>query len=171
MQSMDVISLNIWHILIALCNLVILFLILKHFLYRPVKAMLAQRQAQLAERYETAQKAEQQALQQQQEWTQKMQQAQQQAEAVIQSASETAERRGAQIVDDAKGRAEDLIRRAQDEVRLEREKAADEIKHEIVDASVVLAEKMLQREIHPDDHRELIDSFVQQIGEQNDTDQ
>ena len=43
MQSLDIISINIWQILISLCNLVLLFLILKKFLYKPVHNVLAQR--------------------------------------------------------------------------------------------------------------------------------
>ena len=40
MQSLEVISVNIWHILISLCNLLILFLIVKRFLFKPVKKAL-----------------------------------------------------------------------------------------------------------------------------------
>ena len=49
MQSLDVISINIWHILISLCNLILLFLVVKKFLFKPVKNLLASRQAELAE--------------------------------------------------------------------------------------------------------------------------
>ena len=41
MQSLDVISVNIWQIVISLANLALLFLLLKKFLYQPVKRMLA----------------------------------------------------------------------------------------------------------------------------------
>ena len=46
MPTLDVISVNIWSILISLCNLLILFFIIKKFLYKPVRKMLAERQAQ-----------------------------------------------------------------------------------------------------------------------------
>ena len=44
MPTLDVISVNIWSILISLCNLLILFFIIKKFLYKPVRKMLAERQ-------------------------------------------------------------------------------------------------------------------------------
>ena len=47
MQSLDVISVNIWQILISLCNLVILFLILKKFLFKPVQKVTQTRRAEL----------------------------------------------------------------------------------------------------------------------------
>jgi len=43
MPTLDVISVNIWSILISLCNLLILFFIIKKFLYKPVRKMLAER--------------------------------------------------------------------------------------------------------------------------------
>ena len=42
MQSLEVISLNIWQVLISLCNLLLIFLILKKFLFKPVKKVLKQ---------------------------------------------------------------------------------------------------------------------------------
>ena len=47
MQSLDVISVNLWQILISLCNLVIIFLVVKHFLYQPVRKMLKKRQEKI----------------------------------------------------------------------------------------------------------------------------
>ena len=57
MQSLEVISVNIWHILISLCNLLILFLIVKRFLFKPVKKALEKRDADIGERYSAANEA------------------------------------------------------------------------------------------------------------------
>ena len=51
---------------------------------------------------------------------------------------------------------------------LERRKAKEDIKKEIVEVSGVLAEKMLEREINKDDHRAIIDSVIEEIGEGDD---
>ena len=56
MQSLEVISVNLWQILISLVNLFLLFLILKRFLYKPVKSVLEQRQKELDDQYEAAKK-------------------------------------------------------------------------------------------------------------------
>ena len=70
MQSMEVISINIWQILISLCNLLVLFLILKKFLYKPVKKAMAERKAAVEEQYGAAEKAERSALASKEEWEQ-----------------------------------------------------------------------------------------------------
>lgn len=51
---------------------------------------------------------------------------------------------------------------------LERKKAAAGIKKEIADVSTALTEKMIGRELREEDHRAMIDSFIREIGEDDD---
>ncbi len=163
MQSLEVISVNIWQILISLCNLLIMFLLLKKFLFKPVKKMLAERQAAIDEQYDAAAQDKERAAADRAEWEQKMTDAKQQADDMIKTATAAAERRGDQIVAEAQEKAERIVRQAETQAELERRKAQDAVKQEIVDVSALLAEKMLQREIKAADHRTLIDSFIDGI--------
>ncbi len=165
MQSLEVISVNIWQILISLCNLLIMFLLLKKFLFKPVKKMLAERQAAIDEQYDAAAADKQRAAADRAEWEQKMTDARQQADDMVKTATAAAERRGDQIVAAAEEKAERIVRQAEAQAQLERQKAQDAVKQEIVDVSALLAEKMLQREIKAADHRTLIDSFIDGIEE------
>ncbi|MDD6276212.1 MAG: hypothetical protein PUB20_05275 [Clostridia bacterium] len=54
MQNLDVISINIWQILISLCNLLIIFLLFKKFLYARVRKFVDQRKANIDEQYAEA---------------------------------------------------------------------------------------------------------------------
>ena len=58
MQSLEVISINIWSILISLANLCILYMLFKKFLYKPVKATLNARQEAIDAQYRAADEAE-----------------------------------------------------------------------------------------------------------------
>ena len=60
-QQLEIISVNIWSILISLANLVIIFLLLKKLLFKPVKKTLAARQAQVDKIYDDAAAAKQTA--------------------------------------------------------------------------------------------------------------
>ncbi len=165
MQNLDVISVNLWQILISLANLLILFLILKKFLYKPVKATLAKRQSELDERYQAAEVAEQEAHRHKADWESKMADAQAQADRIVDQATEQAKFRSDAMIDEAHQKAEALVQMAQTQAQLERRKAQEGIKREIVEVSGLLTEKMLEREINAEDHRRLIDSFIDQIGE------
>lgn len=166
MQTLEVISVNLWDILISLINLLIVFLILKKFLYQPVKKMLAAREAQIDESYTAAKNAELSALESKKSWDERMTKAQSTADEIIKTATANADRRGEAIVAEAKEKADFILRQAEADAELERKKAKNEIKYEIVNISAALAEKMLSREINEKDHEDLIDSFIDGIGEQ-----
>lgn len=167
MQTLDVISVNLWQILISLLNLVLLFLIVKYFLFKPVKKMLAKRQSEIDSQYDAASQTEKEANESRQLWQQKLSGAEGEADAIIQKATDNAKYRGEKLVAEAQEKAESIIRLAKTEAELERKKAVEGIKREIVEVSGALTEKMLEREINNEDHRALIDSFIEKIGEDN----
>jgi len=168
MQSLDIISVNFWSIFVSLCNLLILFLILKKFLFKPVEKMLKQRQDEVDLKYSEAENYKTEAENLKTNWEEKMLSADSTADDIIKTANENAKRQSDRIVNDAKSEASGIINRAKTESELERQKATDSIRQEIADVSTLISEKMIEREIKLDDHRNLIDSFINKIGEDND---
>lgn len=168
MQHLEIISINLWQILISLCNLLLLFLVMKKFLFQPVKKVLEQRRAEVDKQYALADEAVETAMAAKETWEEKMHEAKTHANTLVAKAAETAALRGDKIVAEAREKADSLIRQANYEIELERKKAAAGIRQEIVDVSTVLTEKMLNREIRTEDHRELIDSFIQKLGDADD---
>lgn len=167
MQTLDVISVNIWQILISLLNLYILFLIVKLFLFKPVKAVLAERQRELDTQYAAAEEAEREALANRRAWETKMLGAKAEADAIVQSAADQAKYRGDALIAEAQLRADSIVRMAENEADLERKKAVEGVKREIIEVSGALTERMLEREINTEDHRNLIESFLEKIGDDN----
>ena len=167
-QTLDVISVNLWQILISLANLLILFLLIKKFLYKPVKKMLAKRQEELEEQYISAENAQKKAYENERESNDRLSSARSEADAIIQNASDNAKYRGDKIIAEAQDRAQGIIRQAESEAELERKKVTGDIRRQIVEVSGALTEKMIEREVNTDDHRALIDSFIEKIGDEND---
>jgi F-type H+-transporting ATPase subunit b len=167
MQNLDVISVNLWQILISLTNLVLLFLIVKKFLFKPVKRMLTKRQQEIDGQYDAAAQAQAEADNNRRKWEASMANARSQADSILQTATEQAQFRSDAMVDEARQKADSIIRMAQTEAELERKKAEQDIKREIVEISGALTAKILDREINSEDHRALIDSFLEQLGDAN----
>jgi len=165
MQTLEIISVNLWQILISLANLLLIFLILKKFLWKPVKKVMDQRQQMVDKQFADAAAAEEKALQDKAEWEQRLQTADAEADARIQAADETARRHGDRILADAKDKAAGIIRQAEAEAVLERQKAEAGIKREIASVGAELAEKMLERELKPEDHAKMIESFLDEVGD------
>jgi len=163
MQNLSVISVNFWQIVISLVNLLILTWIIKRFLYKPVKKMLDARRAAIDEDYAQAKTAREEAEESRLNYEAAMAAAQQTTDQMIADAARTAEYRGNEIVAEAREKASEIRRQAEQDALLERKKAEDEMKHEIANVSAQLTGKLLQREINEEDHRALIDSFLNEL--------
>ena len=163
MQNLDVISVNIWAILASLANLLILTLIVKRFLFKPVKKIVDARRAAIDNDYAQAQAARDQAEESRQNYEAAMAAAKQTSDQIIADATRTAEYRSNEIISEAREKATDIRRQAEADAVLERRKAEDDMKHEIAEVSTQLTGKLLQREINEDDHNKLIDSFLNEL--------
>ena len=163
MQNLGVISVNIWAILASLANLLILTLIVKRFLFKPVKKIVDARRAAIDNDYAQAQAARDQAEESRQNYEAAMAAAKQTSDQIIADATRTAEYRSNEIISEAREKATDIRRQAEADAVLERRKAEDDMKHEIAEVSTQLTGKLLQREINEDDHKKLIDSFLNEL--------
>ena len=163
MQSLSIISVNLWHVLFALANLAIIYVIVRRFLFKPVNKVLDERRAEIDGIYAKAEKASAEAEESRLNYAAAMEAAEQTANQLIMEASRDAERRGNEIENEARAQARDIRSQAEADALLEKKKAEEDMKHEIADVSAQLTGKLLEREIRPEDHRELIDSFLQEL--------
>lgn len=166
MQDLDIISVNIWHIVISLANLIILFLILKKLLFKPVKKIVDQRQKEIESEYKKAEKTQTEADAIKAEWEGKMATAEAEADKIISDAVERADSRNEVMLYESLEKADQIIRKAKADIERERKDARETIKKEIVDVSQTLSEQIIGREINMDDHRDLIDKAIDKIGEE-----
>ena len=163
MGNLDIISLNIWHIAAALLNLLVLTWILKKFLFVPVQNLLAQRQVQVDTLYAEAEEANTAAQADRAAYEEKLAGAHAEAEEIVRSATVRADRMSDKILAEAAAKAADKMRKADADIAQEKKKAINEIKNEISGMSVEIAEKVVGREIKEDDHKALIDSFIENL--------
>ena len=163
MQSLSIISVNFWQILISFANLAILTWIVKKFLFKPVKKVLDARRETIDSAYARADEAEREAEEHRLNYAAAMTAAKQTTDQMISDAAREAERRGREIESEARDRAQEIRRQAETDAQLEKKKAEEEIRREIADVSAQLTGKLLEREVRPEDHRELIDSFLREL--------
>jgi len=168
MQPSEIISVNIWQIVVSLLNLFLLFLIIKKFLFKPVKKAIEARQSKIDAQYAEAEASLASAKESERELNEKLSVAHRTADEIVKEATELGERRKDKLVLDARSEADSIIRQAKADAELEKKKAEDDIKAQIIDVSSALTEKLIEREITVEDHRRLIDSFISEMGELND---
>ena len=153
-----------WEIVVTICNTLITFLIVKRFLFGPLRKMLAAREEEVQSMYATAEKTQTEAEQLRQEYTGRLAKAKEEAADIVSSATHRATVRSEEILKDSTQQAANMVKKAEANIALERQKALNEIKDEIGGLSVMIASKVVERDINEADHERLIEEFISKVG-------
>ena len=166
MQSLEIISVNIWSILVSLANLLIMFLILKRFLFKPVQKMMAARKQQVDQIYQDAKENRDSAINMKQEYEAHLATAREEADGLVRNAVQTAQRKGDAIVAEANSQASHLKQKAEQEIAQEKKQMLQDVRGEISDIAVSIASKVVEREVKKQDYDGFVDEFIKNVGEQ-----
>mgnify|MGYP002530924216 FL=1 len=137
------VSIGWWEILVTMCNTLITFLIIKKFLYKPVRKMLAARSEEVQSMYATAEKAQSEAEQMRSEYTERLSKAKEEAAEIVGSATRRAAERSDEILRESSQQASAMVKKAERVIEQERIKAHKELKDEVADLSVMIASKIV----------------------------
>ncbi len=159
------VSFNGWTFIAQMFNLLLQMLLFKKFLFEPVKKIIAQRQNEVGELYTAAEEAKQSAEQDKAEYSEKLLAANEEASRIVRTATERAGKQGEEIVQEAQKQAQALLKKADDDIARERVKAMNEIKNDISQMALDIAEKVVEKEIRPEDHKALIEDFIAAVGD------
>lgn len=166
MQSLDIISVNLWNTLLSLANLVIIFLILKKFLFKPVQKVMAERQNQVDKIYSDAGESLDAAREMKQEYERRLASARHEADSLIKTATRNAQRKSDQIVAEANSQASHVKQKAEAEIAQQKKQMLKDVRSEISELAVDIASKVVEREISQKDYDGFVDQFIQNVGEQ-----
>ena len=159
------ITLDGWTFLAQICNLMIQLVIFKKLLLNPVKKVIVERKAKADSQIADAEKLRTEAEAMKAEYEQNLQNARAEANQIVARAQKTATARSEEIVGEARAQAAALKQKAEADIAQERKKAVNEVKDEIGGMAMEIASKVVEREIREEDHRDLIDEFIKNVGE------
>ena len=152
-------GLYIWTILTFL----VLLTVLAKFAWGPLLRALESRQQAIRQSLDDAQQAKLELDRVQQESLQIIRQARVEGESIVASSRSEGERLRSEIRQQAKADADTIARNAQRQIQLETERALQQIRHEAVDLSVMIASKLLQRNLTKEDNDRLIEEALRQV--------
>lgn len=146
-------------------NIFLLFILLSYLLFNPVRKMLTDRQAKItAEREQTAADKEDAAALKA-EYDEKLKNVNKEVEAILSEARKKALKNQQKIEDEAKEEAARIIAHAHAEAELEKQKAADDVKKEIILVSTLMANKLVAASIDQKTQDALIEETLREIGD------
>ncbi len=164
-EFMDFVTIDMWTIIFTWGNLLILFLLLKKFLFKPVRKMMLDRENEVKSIYDDAEKSKSDAAELKVEYEEKLKNARDEAEDIIKNATRSATLKSEEIITEAHSTAAGIIKRADKQIEDEKRNAENELKNELGGLAVSIAEKVIKKELDGDKHKELIDSFISEMGD------
>ncbi len=153
-----------WEILVTICNTLITFLIVRLLLFKPVRKMMEARTEEVQTMYTSAEKAKNEAESMKSEYTERLAKAKEEASEIVSSATRRATVRSEEILKESSQQAANMIKKAENSIEMERKKAMNEIKDEVASLSVLIASKVVERDINKDDHERFIEEFIDKVG-------
>lgn len=158
------VGVNFWTMIFAWLNLLILYIFLRKLLFKPVKGMIDKRQKEIDDLYADAESSRESAGLLKAEYEEKISRANEESEEILKKAHRKAQLREEEILREADERAARTLARAEEQIELEKKKALDDIKNEVSEIAIDIAEAVIGREVSPEEHGEIIDSFIRNIG-------
>ena len=159
------VGVNFWTALFILLNTLIIFFVAKKFLFVPVMKIITERQQEIDDMYASANDAKKQAQAMQTEYQQKLSSAQQTSERLVKEAMARGQAREEEIIRKANADAAAIMDKASADIAQEKKKALNDAKDEISVIALAIAGKVVGRELDGEDQRNLVDSFIAQLGE------
>ncbi len=165
MGNLDFLSIDTGSLIFTLINTLILFLVIKHFLFGRVNKILEERKNDISSTYKKADETMANAKKLEADYNELMADAKEKSAEIVKSASQKALKRSDEIIEQAKNEAVNITKKANEEIEREKKRARSQLKNEISDIAVQIAGKVVEKEITKDDHERLINDFIENAGE------
>lgn len=165
MQTQDLVTLVPWTFIAQICNLFIQVFLIKKFLIKPVKEIIEKRKQLATKELDEARVSNEEAAKLKAEYEQNLADAKNEANEIIASANRTAVSKSEEIISNANKEAAAIRNKAEADIELERKAAVNGVKNEIGSMAVDIANKIIEREVNEEDHKKLIDEFIENVGE------
>lgn len=152
-------------ILVAIAVFV-LFTVASYNLFNPVRKVLENRAQRIKDDIENAKKEKEDAVSFKSEYDTKLKNIEKEAELILSEARKAAMKNENKIIAEAKEEASRIITRANEEAILEKKRAMDEIKQEIISVASVMAGKVVAASIDTKIQDGLLEETLKEMGEQ-----
>ncbi|WP_141603667.1 F0F1 ATP synthase subunit B [Terrilactibacillus laevilacticus] len=152
-------------ILFQLIVFVILMIIVGKFGAKPVVEMMRKRQSYIDNQIEKSESSRKEAESLLAEQKSELEKVRQEAQTIIERAKKQGESEAEGIISAAKDRADRLVVEAREEITREKDKAIASLRDEVAELSVLLASKILEKEIDTKQYDKEMNQVLKEVGE------
>ena len=151
-------------LLIQALNFVILLFVLHRLLYKPLLAKMEERSSAIKKSLDEAQAARAEAARQQEENAARLKTAYAEAAAIREQALKDAGEEQRRLLEAARAESQRMIESAKAQLDADVRRAREELRREVSDLAVDIAEKLIRKSLRDEDHRRIVDDAIASIG-------
>ena len=141
-------------------SMLLLVTVLSYLLFNPVRDLLEKRRQRIQDDREAAKKEREEALVYKEEYDRKLKNVESEVQEILSAARKKAIANEAKIVAEAREEAARIVARAQAEIALEKKRALDDMKQEMISISTMMAQKIVTASIDPNVQESLIEDTL-----------
>ena len=151
--------------LVMALSMLLLFTVLSYLLFNPVRDMLEKRKQRIVDDREAAKRDKEEAACYKQEYEKKLQEVDKEVQAILSEVRKKAMKNENVIIAEAREEAARIMARANAEIELEKKRALDDMKQEMIAIASMMAQKVVSASIDTEVQESLIDETLKEMGE------
>ncbi|MBY0758787.1 MULTISPECIES: F0F1 ATP synthase subunit B [Sellimonas] len=153
----------------TIINLLVLYFLLQHFLFKPIQKIMDKREEIIKGQLQDAEEQKKSAYQLRTQYEQALSQAKEESGQIVERARTEAALQADAIVQNANTEAVQIVEKARKTVELEREQAMQEMKAQVADIALAAASKIMGDKNSSEKDLALYDRFLEEAGDSDDT--
>lgn len=154
-----------WTYVMTIVNAIIMFFIMKKFLFKPMQKFMNEREEAIKKQYSDAQTAEDKAKDFKEKYESKLADSEAEGEEIIRQYTDRAQLRASEIVGEAEQTAESMKAKAEKQIDSEVKKAVHVLRSELSELSIMAASRIMEKEITAGDHVTIVDKVIEEVGD------
>lgn len=143
---------------------IILLVLLKIFAWKPIMGIMKKREQYIADEIDQAEQSNAEARKLAEEQREILKNSRQEIQTMMEEARKTADEKKEEIIAAARNEAQRLKESAKREIELEKEQAMDSVREQVASLSVLIASKVIEKELSEDDQEQLIKQYINEVG-------
>lgn len=151
--------------IVLLASFIVLLLVLSYYVWKPVKKIMDDREQLIHDDIDSAEQRKAEAERLKAENEALLKQTQTEISELMENAKGQAKKEQEAIITDAQTRASQMIQEAKVDIEREKEQAVRDINDQVAELSVLIAEKMIVKELNVEDQKSLVSKYLQEAGD------
>ncbi len=154
-----------WTFVFQIVNTIIIVLLLRHFLFKPVTEFMEKRTQGIEDQLADAQAREEEAYALRASYEEKLAGIKEERNDMLKEATRRSEERGEALIQEAREEIRKMEERSRVDLEREKIKAIHDFKNQISELAVLAAARIIKEELDPAQHENMIQEFIDEVGQ------